>query len=140
MINNPYFITSLVLLTITHSLPIKNAAPYNAKESQNYAVLSGLAYCPKKCLDNWSCKFSEQFKGMVEVTYINNDLTLAAAFVGYNTQTNQIVLSFRGSANIQNVIQDINVETVSYNCKGCQVHAGFYNDYLLIEGKVEKKV
>lgn len=56
---------------------------------------------------------------MVEVAHINNDITLAATFVGYNKETNQIVLGFRGSANIQNWIEDFNAEMISYNCKGC---------------------
>lgn len=29
---------------------------------------------------------------------------------------------------------------VPYDCKGCAVHAGFLEDYRLIEGKVDAKV
>jgi putative lipase involved disintegration of autophagic bodies len=50
------------------------------------------------------------------------------------------MISFRGSANIQNVIEDINVQMVPYDCKGCAVHAGFLEDYRLIEAKVDAKV
>jgi hypothetical protein len=29
---------------------------------------------------------------------------------------------------------------VSYDCKGCEVHAGFLDDYKIIEGKVDAKI
>lgn len=49
---------------------------------------------------------------MVELAYINNDITLASCYIGYNRPTNEIIISFRGSANIQNWIEDFNFETV----------------------------
>lgn len=37
------------LLSLCNSRPLK-AVPYNATQSKDYAILSGLAYCPKKCI------------------------------------------------------------------------------------------
>lgn len=140
--NNPTGLAILLLLLATPSLSFilkKNALPYNVKDSSDYAYLAGLAYCPKKCLDGWSCKSGVQFD-LVEVTHINNDITLASCYIGYFRSKNLIVVSFRGSANAQNWIEDFNIEMVSYDCKGCEVHAGFYNDYRVIEAKVDAKV
>lgn len=108
MINNPP-IAVLFLLVAASSVLVEqaqpaakkaNAVPYNVKESTDYAYLAGLAYCPKKCLENWSCKSGQQFTGMVDLSHVNNDITLASCFIGYNRPTGQIVISFRGSANM----------------------------------------
>lgn len=140
MINNPSKILLLsLLILLTSAFKMDNALPYNVKSSSDYAYFSGLAYCPKKCLENWSCKSGAPWK-MVDVAHINNDITLAACFIAYNKDSNEIIVSFRGSANIQNWIEDFNIEMMSYDCKGCEIHAGFFNDYLLIEQKINKKI
>jgi putative lipase involved disintegration of autophagic bodies len=40
----------------------------------------------------------------------------------------------------QNWIENFNIEMVSYECKGCEIHAGFYSDYRFIEAKINTKV
>lgn len=45
---------------------------------------------------------------MTDTFYIEQALTKAAGYVGYHTKNNQIFLSFRGSSNIQNWIEDAN--------------------------------
>ena len=45
---------------------------------------------------------------MTDTFYIEQPLTKAAGYVGYHTKNNQIFLSFRGSSNIQNWIEDAN--------------------------------
>jgi hypothetical protein len=105
MIKNPFslFLLSL-LLALTSAVTISTAIPYNTKDSRDYAILSGLAYCPRKCLSTWSCKSGAEFTSFGEVSFITNDITLASVFIGYDRAKNQILASFRGSANIQNWI------------------------------------
>jgi hypothetical protein len=141
MINNPsLFILIAFLVTLSTPFILRNSLPYNVNASTDYAYLSGLAYCPKKCLENWSCQSGQRFKGIVDVGHINNDLTLASCFIAYNRDTNEIILSFRGSANIENWLEDFNIEMVSYGCKGCEIHAGFLEDYRIIEAKINAKI
>lgn len=121
-----------LLLVLTTTFKISNSIPYNIKSSTDYAYFSGLAYCPRKCLENWSCKAGLPWK-VSDVAYINNDITLASCFIAYIKDSNEIIISFRGSANIENVMEDMNIEMAPYDCKGCRIHAGFFNDYLLIE-------
>jgi hypothetical protein len=101
MINNPTALVILLLLLAAPSLSFslkRNALPYNVKDSEDYAYLAGLAYCPKKCLDGWTCKSGVQFD-LVEVIHISNIITLASCYIGYFRTHNLIVVSFRGSAN-----------------------------------------
>lgn len=75
------------------------------------------------------------------MSHITNDVTVASCFVAYFPRYNQILVSFRGSANIQNWIEDFNFELVPYSgCKGCEVHVGFLEDYRIIEEKINAKV
>jgi predicted lipase len=113
---------------------------YDPAVSKEYAILSGLAYCPHKCLENWNCQSGSNFTTFREVAYVNNLLTLASAYIGYYGARDQIVAVFRGSANIQNWIEDFTFEKTSYDCKGCEIHSGFLADYRLIEEKVNEKV
>jgi hypothetical protein len=100
MINNPStYLLIILLFTSSSCFVIKESAvPYNVKDSTDYAYLSGLAYCPKKCLETWSCKSGEQF-ALVDLAHISNIITLASCFIGYYQPKNQIIVSFRGSAN-----------------------------------------
>jgi len=51
------------------------------------------------------------------------------------------VLAFRGSSNIQNWIENANFEQAPYpRCLGCQIHAGFYADYLSFSQIFKSKV
>jgi hypothetical protein len=105
MINNPLTLFTLSVLLVLPSCFVlrQNAVAYDVKASADYAYLAGLAYCPKKCLESWSCKSGVQFD-LVDMAHINNDFTLASCYIGYYRTTNQIVISFRGSANAENWI------------------------------------
>jgi len=101
MIKNPFCLLVLSLLfALSSAFIMQTATPYNTKDSKDYAILSGLAYCPKKCLQTWSCKSGAEFKSFGEVSFINNEITLASCFIGYDSSKNQILASFRGSANV----------------------------------------
>lgn len=80
--NSLQVILVALLLVLTASFKISNSIPYNVKSSTDYAYFSGLAYCPKKCLEGWSCKAGLPWK-IIDVTYINNDITLASCFAAY---------------------------------------------------------
>lgn len=108
--------------------------------SKEYAYYAGLAYCPKKCLEPWSCKGGKDLVNFGEVTFINSLVTNASCYIGYEKKKNMIIASFRGSDNFRNWIEDFVFQKTDYNCKGCEIHAGFFSDYRLIEAKINEKV
>lgn len=120
--------------------PQINLTPYNVQKSREYAVFASVAYCPRTCLENWSCKSSEH-DPLTDVTYIVFNLTQAPGYIGYSPSRNAIILSFRGSQNLQNWIENLNFEKVPYVfCLRCEIHAGFYADYTAVEAAVNSKV
>ena len=77
--------------------------PYDINKSKEYAVFASVAYCPRTCLENWSCKTSA-YDPLTDVSYIVYNLTQAPGYIGYSPSRNAIIVSFRGSSNIQNWI------------------------------------
>lgn len=86
MITDHLWLTALCLVTTTiAAVRIDNAEPYDKADSKSYAIYSGLAYCPKKCLESWTCEGGKDLKRFGEVSYINNLVTLASCYIGYES-------------------------------------------------------
>jgi predicted lipase len=52
-----------------------------------------------------------------------------------------VILSYRGTNNAVNWIEDANFEKVAYfRCQGCLIHTGFYLDWLFFEQDFTAKV
>lgn len=103
MIKNPIFLV-LLLTTTALCFSIKNADSYDPATSKEYAYYAGLAYCGKRCLEKWDCKGGVNLTHFGEVTHVNNLVTVASAYVGYEKVKNMIIVSFRGSSNARNWI------------------------------------
>ncbi len=61
-------------------------------------------------------------------------------FVGYDSKTNKIIISWRGTDNNLNWIQDTDFKLVDFNCSNCKIHQGFYNAYYGVSAKTSEKV
>jgi hypothetical protein len=103
-------LTFLVLTTVSICFQIYTAEDtqvgYDLELSKIYVAYGILSYCPKKCIEAWNCQFSEKFPKLTNVTHVNNDITLAAAYIGYEPISKVVVISWRGSSNAQNWIED----------------------------------
>lgn len=112
---------------------------YNVTFSKSVIAYGILSYCPKKCIENWDCELSKSYPKLINVTHINNDITLAAAYIGYEPVSKYVYVSWRGSANAQNWIEDFTIAMEPFSgCKGCYIHVGFHADYHLNEKKLKK--
>jgi predicted lipase len=77
--------------------------------------------------------------GLVDVFTFHDGWTGAQAFTGYNTKTNTIVLSYRGSVDMQNWIYILGlflIDCPNPDCKGCQAHRGFLDVYNAVKSGV----
>lgn len=99
---------------------------YNVTFSKTVLAYGVLSYCPKKCLENWSCDFGKGFPKLINVTHSNDIITEAAAYIGYEPESRNVYISWRGSANVENWISDFTFPLEPFSgCKGCYVHVGF---------------
>lgn len=66
---------------------MENNAVYDRVLSQKWAGFASLAFCPKTCLEGWSCGGGAKLPKLVNVTYIENSVTKAAGYIGYDPST-----------------------------------------------------
>ena len=120
------------------------ASSYNTSTSRDYAILAVTSYCQKKCIESWDCPITNNYlksDKIINITYAMGTVTRAAGFVAYDETKNLIVVSLRGSANIENWIEDFTFDSVPFSkCKGCRVHNGFMADYDSIQSKIHEAV
>ena len=120
----------VALLVLANSLSF---TLYDVTHSKQTAGYASLAYCDNTCLNAWSCKSGSKLPGLTNVTYLAQSITQATGYLGYSSQLNTIIVSFRGSSNIPNWIENLNFEKVPYLfCLRCEIHTGFYADYIAV--------
>lgn len=102
---------------------------------------SHAAYCSLKSIEKWSCGPCKIADPNFKAKAFYSHETGMQAFVG-KAADGYIVVSFRGSSNILNWIQNLNVpEITPYpKCKDCQVHKGFYDAWNSVREGVVKEV
>jgi len=98
---------------------------YDQSLSKHFINLSQSTYCVSS-INEWNCiTCDSQIKP--EFVIENNG---ARAIQGYDSYTNSLFVAFRGSSNIQNWIDNIQISKISpYNDSSIQVEKGFYKAY-----------
>ncbi|ORX88576.1 alpha/beta-hydrolase [Basidiobolus meristosporus CBS 931.73] len=117
--------------------PSSNSAAdaYKAIDSDTLAMLkasaryASVAYCQEDKIMDWSC--GHRCTGSLNVTtYFQNSTTEMAGYIGYNEQDKQVVVSYRGTANLENWILDFDFIPKSFvypkEYPNTRVHRGFY--------------
>jgi len=102
---------------------------YNEKNAFHHLYFAYGAYCDVKSLESWDCKWCKLVPGFEVETVVSNNNMLA--FVGFDQLRNEIIVSFRGSHNIPNWIDDFDTISISYpGVKNGEVHRGVYQSWL----------
>lgn len=100
--------------------------------SLHFTKLSQSAYCVSS-INQWNCPTCES---SIQLDYVveNNG---ALALQGYDYETNSMFVSFRGSSNLENWIDDIQISHISpYNDSNIKVSKGFYTAYSFIKEEI----
>lgn len=123
---------------------------YNIDKSKRYIQFSGIAYCAdpfvtKNSVDDWSCKFCQNYPNSTAVTFYGGQVTAQKGYVVYEPTANEIIVSFSGTdpVNLRNWIDDLDFRKVDYpgcSSNGCQVHEGFYRNYESVKEQVQQLV
>ena len=137
-ISKHLLLTVITLFVVASALSL---TPYDIAHSKQTAGYASLAYCDDTCLNAWSCKSGTKLPGLKNVTYLAQSITQATGYLGYSSQLNTIIISFRGSSNIPNWIENLNFEKVPYLfCLRCEIHTGFYADYIAVASQLTNAV
>ena len=118
---------NIIVGILTTALSVVSAA-YNPTAGLKGVYYSAASYCSAASVQSWSCgEPCSQEAGVTSITPIRNDAKGTFGYVAYNKNANEIVVSFRGSQNIQNWITNIDFGKMNYkDVAGAQVHTGFY--------------
>ncbi|KAI9295218.1 alpha/beta-hydrolase [Neoconidiobolus thromboides FSU 785] len=99
----------------------------NEATAKKFARLAGAAYCSDSTLSSWKCNHCSVYGGLKVVKVFDNSKHETRGFVGLDTVNRIVVISFRGTSNIKNWVQNVKIaktDLFSGNSK-IQVHLGF---------------
>jgi hypothetical protein len=117
-------------LIFSASLLTVSATDYDEQLGLKNYYYAAAAYCPTNILQ-WQCgPPCRDGPQVTEIVQLSNYYDGTLAYVGYNADANEIVVSFRGSANIANWVKNIEVTQTDYpGVEGARVHHGFLTAY-----------
>lgn len=107
-----------------------------------YNYYAASMYCQYQ-LKDLSCKFCQFFKKDVNTfAVLMNNVTDCTALVTVSNSRKEIVVTYRGTANIWNVIQDLDFLDIDYADmqSDIKVHTGFYKATMSLYNDVVKHV
>ena len=117
---------------------------YPQTQAMQMIQFSTAAYCGKDItsIKKWSCKPCKHADPGFEAKVFTDAKTSGLAYVGVTSNKTEIVVVFRGSANLANWISDLNFpRTSAYpKCNGCKVHGGFYKAWQGLQDDVVHEV
>lgn len=124
-------IAVLLLLSLATS-----QVTYSPTLAVELAYMSSIAYESAASINAWNCPRCSKYP-LQNVKVFSNSTGDIQGFTGYLASSNAIILSFRGSSNIQNWIINLSFNQVDYSrCSGCKVHNGFNTGYNLVKSLV----
>jgi predicted lipase len=99
---------------------------YNTDMARHCVELAQASYSGISDLDSWTCKTCDQ---RVEMDYVVEESGVRA-LQGYDSYSESLFIAFRGSVNIQNWIDNIQISKITpYNDTSIGVSKGFYKAY-----------
>jgi len=124
--------TTKALLLILTLLSLASAN-YDARIAHELAGMSWIAYDPVASINDWTCDYCSDYQ-LTMILAVTGEIQW---FIGYSPTLSGIVLSFRGSDNIDNWITDLSISKTDYPlCEGCKVHSGFFSAWEDIKHEV----
>mmetsp|Transcript_23793 Transcript_23793/g.39765 ORF Transcript_23793/g.39765 Transcript_23793/m.39765 type:complete len:292 (-) Transcript_23793:206-1081(-) len=140
-------LVALIAVLQLSSLALAYQEDVDLNLAMRYVELSGASYCadPKlkrNSVDDWSCNVCSNYPNMTAKSFYNSKYS-CSGFVGYDADTNEIVVAFAGTdpLSIRDWIDDLVFVKEDYPyCDGCDVHKGFYETFLSMEATIKEFV
>ncbi|KAG5497557.1 hypothetical protein JKF63_03821 [Porcisia hertigi] len=120
--------------------------PYKYNEAWRAHFFSRASYCKMDLIRSWTCGSPcarlDTFK---PVAVFSSFLIGTSGFVGVDHAKRQIVVAFRGTNNLQNILADVSALQVDYGRRSscgrqCRVHTGFFDSYKSLRQQTRKAV
>ena len=109
--------------------PKAKCAVYNESSAFVPLYYAYASYCESSSIDNWDCNWCQKASKRFIVANIT-EINSLQAFLGFDVDQNQIVISFRGTHNYENWLDGLEYEQIPYpQVEDAYVHRGFYESY-----------
>ncbi|KAI9294426.1 alpha/beta-hydrolase [Neoconidiobolus thromboides FSU 785] len=109
-----------------------NLKAASVEEAKRITLLAGAAYCSHENLSQWKCNHCQKLGGDVKLVHIFEEADKGGrGYLALDDLKKQIIISFRGSANIQNWLSNIGIFQQEYSIPNqgspvkFHVHGGF---------------
>jgi hypothetical protein len=113
------------MLLLILLLFIYTTKAYDENLSKHAVDLAEASYCVST-IDEWNCSTCEP--SIILTNIVENDGL--RSLLGYDGVLNSLFISFRGSSNIENWIDNIRIKKIApYNDTNIEVEKGFYKEY-----------
>lgn len=134
----------LPLMAILLSMPLGSAnGIYDPNQALEMVYLAGTAYCPAQSIQSWTCSYCQKMPTpLTMVTVLENKTTQNQGYVGYYAPNATIIVSFRGSVNTRNWIDDFDfgwypIRNWNQGCgSNCNISHGFYKCYVSLRAQM----
>jgi hypothetical protein len=117
---------------------------YNETEAILQAKLSVISHCTNAQIESWNCALCKTYPHLTHVSVIENTATKIKGFVGYDSNKKEIRVSWRGTDNNLNWIENMDFKLIDYQgsfrCSNCKIHQGFHNAYYSVSTQAHDKV
>mmetsp|Transcript_16756 Transcript_16756/g.25039 ORF Transcript_16756/g.25039 Transcript_16756/m.25039 type:complete len:288 (+) Transcript_16756:108-971(+) len=137
------FLLSLVVVCV-QSVDQNPLATWSEPIGERFVKFSYAAYCNETSIERWDCKWCKQLSSLNFIVTLaaSNSSEKTFAFVGYSDKEKHIIVSFRGSHNLKNFIEDIEYTKRDYPLfgNGSRVHHGMFGAYQSLKNQVFPEV
>jgi hypothetical protein len=128
--------SALLLLTLL----VSSLGAYSTSLALELAYMSSIAYDNVASINAWNCGRCGKYP-LQNVKAFSNTTGDIQGFTGYSSTIGGIILSFRGSSNIQNWIINLSFNQIAYSrCSNCKVHNGFYTGFNTVKATVVSQI
>lgn len=117
-------------------------AQYDSSVAMDALYYCKAAYCDASAIADWSCAACSDHPSFTNVNVYHNTSIDSQGFSGYDANSNTIIVAFRGSSNIPNWFNNLDFIKTPYPVAacGCEVHQGFWQEYLSMSASVLQDV
>ena len=96
---------------------------YDIDRSKLIDKFACITHCSREQIVAWNCKICGTTPRLTDVSYLYNNRTNVMGYAGYNAADREIVVSWRGTKDAKNWLEDFSFAFTDYpRCKRCQVH------------------
>ncbi|MES1910684.1 MAG: hypothetical protein MHM6MM_003231 [Cercozoa sp. M6MM] len=121
----------VLLLSLVAAASAFDGTEYSEADTRRLTLHSFNSYCGGSSLAGWSSSYARQPEliDFIFMDEVKDRVQDTFGYVGFQPSTQDVVVSFRGSANIANWLNNLDYKRTSWDRAEGQVHKGFLRGY-----------